>query len=44
MTTQQELVTHARQKLAAAAGLGQFERGQPWGSGYNQINYSKIEL
>jgi hypothetical protein len=31
-------------KLAAGAGLGVFERGDPWGSGYNQIDYLKIEL
>jgi hypothetical protein len=31
-------------KLAAAAGLGVFERGQPWGAGYSQIDYTRIEL
>jgi hypothetical protein len=31
-------------KLAARAGLGIFERGQPWGSGYSQIDYQKIQL
>jgi hypothetical protein len=30
--------------LAADAGLGVFERGDPWGSGYDQIDYRKIEL
>jgi hypothetical protein len=31
-------------KLASAAGLGVFERGQPWGAGYSSINYARIEL
>jgi hypothetical protein len=31
-------------KLAAAAGLGIFEHGQPWGAGYSHINYTRIEL
>jgi len=31
-------------RLASDAGLGVFERGNPWGSGYNQINCLKIEL
>jgi len=31
-------------ELAAAAGLGIFERGDLGGSGYNQIDYLKIEL
>ena len=31
-------------KLAATAGLGVFERGQPWGAGYGRINYTRIEL
>jgi len=31
-------------KLAASAGLGVFERGDPWGSGYSQIDYLKVEL
>lgn len=31
-------------ELAASAGLGVFERGDPWGSGYSQIDYQKIEL
>jgi hypothetical protein len=30
--------------LAAAAGLGVFERGDPWGSGYDQINYIRREV
>ena len=30
-------------KAAANAGLGIFERGDPWGSGYHQISYQKIE-
>jgi len=30
--------------LAAEAGLGTYERGDPWGSGYNQIEYVPIEL
>jgi len=31
-------------ELAASAGLGVYERGDPWGSGYAQIDYIKIEL
>jgi hypothetical protein len=31
-------------QLAAAAGLGVFERGDPWDSGYSTIDYVKIEL
>jgi hypothetical protein len=31
-------------KLASDAGLGTFERGDPWGSGYSQIEYLKMEL
>lgn len=31
-------------KLAAAAGLGVFEHGQPWGAGYTNINYSRINI
>lgn len=30
-------------RLANQAGLGLYERGNPWGSGYNQITYTKIE-
>jgi hypothetical protein len=30
--------------LAADAGIGVFEHGDPWGSGYNNINYVKVEL
>jgi len=30
--------------LAGAAGLGTFEHGDPWGTGYNEIDYHKIEL
>jgi hypothetical protein len=30
-------------KLAAAAGLGVFEHGQPWGSGYSLIDYRRVE-
>jgi hypothetical protein len=30
-------------RLANQAGLGLYERGDPWGSGYSQIIYSKIE-
>jgi hypothetical protein len=29
-------------RLAATAGLGVFERGAPWGSGYQQIDYLKV--
>ncbi|MBN1178445.1 MAG: DUF362 domain-containing protein [Anaerolineae bacterium] len=31
-------------RLAAAAGLGTFERGDPWGAGYSIIDYEWIEL
>jgi len=31
-------------RLASDAGLGVFERGDPWGSGYDQIDYLKTEL
>ena len=31
-------------RLARDAGLGVYERGDPWGSGYSQIDYVKIEL
>ncbi|MBN1659123.1 MAG: DUF362 domain-containing protein [Anaerolineae bacterium] len=30
--------------VASDAGLGVFERGDPWGSGYNLIDYLAIEL
>ncbi len=30
--------------LASDAGLGVFERGDPWGNGYSQIDYLKVEL
>jgi hypothetical protein len=30
--------------LAEGAGLGVYERGAPWGTGYNEIDYLKIEL
>ncbi len=29
---------------AASLGLGTYERGDPWGSGYSQIDYRKFEL
>jgi len=29
-------------KLAEAAGLGVYERGDPWGSGYSEIDYRRI--
>jgi hypothetical protein len=29
-------------QLASAAGLGCYERGDPWGTGYNKISYIKI--
>jgi hypothetical protein len=29
---------------AASLELGTYERGDPWGGGYNQIDYLKIEL
>lgn len=31
-------------KLAATAGLGVFEHGDPWGSGYTTIDYARISL
>lgn len=31
-------------QLAQDAGLGVFERGDPWGGGYRSIDYRKIEL
>jgi hypothetical protein len=31
-------------KLAAARGLGTFESGDPWGSGYRQIQYVKLNI
>jgi hypothetical protein len=31
-------------ELADGAGLGVFERGDPWGSGYSQIDYQKMEI
>ncbi len=31
-------------QLAAAAGLGIYERGDPWGSGYSQIDYQRVNL
>jgi uncharacterized protein (DUF362 family) len=31
-------------KVAEEAGLGLYERGDPWGSGYSQIDYQPIEL
>lgn len=30
--------------LAGAAGLGVYEQGDPWRSGYNQIDYMRIKL
>lgn len=31
-------------QLANQQGLGVFERGNPWGSGYTRINYRKVEM
>ena len=31
-------------QLAADAGLGVFERGDPWGSGYSEIDYQRYEV
>lgn len=31
-------------QIAEEAGLGTYERGAPWGSGYSQIDYTRIEL
>jgi hypothetical protein len=31
-------------RLASNAGLGTFEHGDPWGSGYNSIDYLKLSL
>ena len=41
-----DLTPHANDYLRAAhaGGLGVYEQGSPWGSGYSQIHYSKIEL
>jgi hypothetical protein len=29
-------------RIAGSSGLGLYERGEPWGSGYNHIQYLKI--
>jgi uncharacterized protein (DUF362 family) len=31
-------------RLAETRGLGVFERGEPWGGGYQKLNYSRAEL
>ena len=31
-------------KLAAGMNMGVYEKGDPWGAGYQNINYTKIEL
>ncbi len=31
-------------RLANAHGLGVFEKGEPWGAGYQQIDYQKYEI
>ena len=31
-------------RLASQAGLGIFERGDPWGNGYQQIDYQRTDL
>ena len=31
-------------KLAHQRGLGQFEKGEPWGGGYTRLNYIRLEL
>ncbi len=31
-------------RLAAEAGLGVYERGDPWGSGYSWIVYERVNL
>ncbi|NLE44671.1 MAG: DUF362 domain-containing protein [Chloroflexi bacterium] len=31
-------------RLAAAAGLGEYEQGDPWHAGYSHIDYLKIEV
>ena len=31
-------------RLAEMRGLGVFERGEPWGGGYQKINYLRVEL
>ena len=40
------LVAEAHDHLiyAESVGLGVFERGDPWGSGYSKIDYRRIEL
>jgi hypothetical protein len=31
-------------QLAARAGLGVYERGDPWGTGYSRIRYTRVEV
>jgi len=31
-------------RLAAQRGLGTFERGDPWGSGYVRLDYMRIRI
>ncbi len=31
-------------RLAERRGLGTFERGEPWGSGYGRLQYVRVEL
>ena len=31
-------------RLAQEAGLGTFEKGDPWGAGYSRIDYARISL
>lgn len=38
------LATNDYLQIAGNAGLGTFERGDPWGSGYNQIDYLRLNL
>jgi hypothetical protein len=30
-------------RLAQTRGLGTFEKGEPWSSGYSQIEYLRVE-
>ena len=31
-------------QYASLVGLGTFERGEPWGSGYTKLDYLRVEL
>lgn len=42
--TEEEAKTDWYLSLAAQAGLGVYERGNPWTDNYTQINYLKVEV